>query len=56
MGTLGIGACLVPTYTTLTADEVAYIVGNAEAKILVVEDSVQVEKALYAAFRKTTRI
>ncbi|BBO74190.1 long-chain-fatty-acid--CoA ligase [Desulfosarcina widdelii] len=49
MGALGIGACLVPIYTTLTADEVAYIVGNAEVKILVVEDSVQVEKALYAA-------
>ncbi|WP_319524895.1 long-chain fatty acid--CoA ligase [uncultured Desulfosarcina sp.] len=49
MGALGIGACLVPIYTTLTADEVAYIAGNAEVKILVVEDSVQVEKALYAA-------
>ncbi|MBC2744348.1 MAG: AMP-binding protein [Desulfosarcina sp.] len=49
MGTLGIGACLVPIYTTLTADEVAYIVGNAEVKILVVEDLVQAEKALYAA-------
>lgn len=49
MGALGIGACLVPIYTTLTADEVAYIVGNAEVKILVVEDSTQVEKALYTA-------
>jgi long-chain acyl-CoA synthetase len=49
MGTLGIGACLVPIYTTLTADEVAYIVGNAEVKVLVVEDPVQVEKALAAA-------
>jgi len=49
MGTLGIGACLVPIYTTLTADEVAYIVDNAAAKILVVEDLVQVEKALAAA-------
>jgi len=49
MGTLGIGACLVPIYTTLTADEVTYIVGNAAAKVLVVEDPVQVEKALAAA-------
>ena len=49
MGALGIGACLVPIYTTLTADEVTYIVGNAAAKVLVVEDSVQVEKALAAA-------
>lgn len=49
MGALGIGACLVPIYTTLTAEEVAYIVGNAEARVLVVEDSVQVEKAIFAA-------
>ncbi|BBO67693.1 AMP-binding protein [Desulfosarcina alkanivorans] len=51
MGTLGIGAVLVPIYTTLTAEEVAYIVGNAGARILVVEDPVQAEKALYAARR-----
>jgi long-chain acyl-CoA synthetase len=49
MGALGIGACLVPIYTTLTAEEVAYIVGNAEASVLVVEDRVQVEKAIAAA-------
>ena len=51
MGALGIGACVVPIYTTLTADEVAYIVDNAEAKVLVVEDAAQVEKALQAAPR-----
>ena len=49
MGALGVGACLVPIYTTLTAEEVAYIVGDAEARVLVAEDSVQIEKALYAA-------
>lgn len=49
MGALGIGACVVPVYTTLTAEDVAYIVGNAGARVLVVEDSVQVEKALTIA-------
>jgi len=48
MGTLGIGACLVPIYTSLTAEEVAYIAGNAEVKVLVVEDPVQLKKALHA--------
>jgi len=51
MGVLGIGACLVPIYTTLTADEVGYIAGNAETKVLVVEDPAQVEKALHTADR-----
>ena len=51
MGALGIGACLVPIYTTLTDEEVAYIVDNAGVKVLVVEGPLQVEKALYAADR-----
>lgn len=49
MGALGIGACVIPVYTTLTADEIAYIVDNADAKVLVVEDAMQVDKALRAA-------
>jgi len=49
MGALGIGACLVPIYTTLADEEVAYIVDNAGVKVLVVEGPLQVEKALYAA-------
>ena len=49
MGALGIGACIVPIYTTLTAEETAYIVDNAEAKVLVVEDAAQVAKAREAA-------
>jgi len=45
MGTLGIGACLVPLYATLTADEVVYITDHADARILVVEDDAQLAKA-----------
>lgn len=48
MGCLGIGACLIPVYTTLTADEVCYIVMNSESRILVVEDSQQLDKAMIA--------
>jgi len=51
MGALGIGCCVVPIYATLTADEVAYIVDNAGAKILVVEDAVQLEKVLQVRSR-----
>ena len=46
MGALGIGCCVVPVYATLTVDEVAYIVENSGAKILVVEDADQLAKAL----------
>ena len=49
MGALGIGACIVPIYTTLTAEETAYIVDNAGARVLVVEDAVQAAKAREAA-------
>jgi len=51
MGCLGIGACLIPVYTTLTADEVSYIVENSGSRILVVEDRPQLEKALLAIGR-----
>lgn len=50
MGTLGIGAVLVPIYSTLTAEEMEFIVGHSESKVLIVENGVQLEKAL--AFRK----
>lgn len=46
MGTLGIGACLVPIYPTLPAVEVSYIVNNCSARVLVVEDAIQLTKAL----------
>ncbi len=47
MGTLGIGAVLVPIYTTLTAEEAEYIVENSGSKVLIVEDAEQLEKAFH---------
>ncbi len=46
MGILGIGGVVVPIYTTLTAEEVGYIVENSESKVLIVENKDQLEKAL----------
>ena len=46
MGALGVGCVVVPIYTTLLADDVQYIVENSEAKILFVENRMQLEKAL----------
>jgi long-chain acyl-CoA synthetase len=46
MGAMGIGCCVVPIYATLTADEVAYIIDNSGSRILVVEDGIQLAKAL----------
>ncbi len=46
MGSLGIGAVLIPIYTTLTAEEAEYIIRNSESKILVVENRSQADKAL----------
>ncbi len=48
MGTLGIGACLVPIYGTLSGEEVEYTLRNSGSKIIVVEESTQLEKALAA--------
>ena len=46
MGMLGLGAVVVPIYTTLVAEEVKYIVENSESKVLFVENKMQMEKAL----------
>jgi len=46
MGALGLGAVVVPIYTTLVAEEVKYIVENSESKVLFVENKMQLEKAL----------
>ena len=51
MGCLGIGACLIPVYTTLPADEVSYIIENSGSRILVVEDSAQLDKAKFTLRR-----
>lgn len=46
MGTLGIGAVVIPVYTTLVAEEVKYIIENSGSKVLFVENRMQLEKAL----------
>ncbi|MFP4226853.1 MAG: AMP-dependent synthetase/ligase [Desulfobacterales bacterium] len=46
MGALGIGAVVVPIYTTLVAEEVRYIAENSELKVLFVENQEQLDKAL----------
>lgn len=48
MGGLGIGACIVPIYPTLTSDECAYILSNAGVKVLFVENTEQMAKGLPA--------
>jgi long-chain acyl-CoA synthetase len=39
LGTLGVGAALVPIYPTLTADQISYIVEDSGAKTLVVSSA-----------------
>ena len=48
LAVLSIGGVVVPIYPTLPAAQVAYIVGNSEAKALVVSDAKQMKKALEA--------
>ena len=48
MGGLGIGACVVPVYPTIPAAEVAYLLDNCGAKVLVVENQNLLEKAVEA--------
>ncbi len=44
-GILSAGCVTVPIYPTYPADHVVYIVNDSEAKILIVEDQVQLDKA-----------
>ncbi|MBW6486238.1 MAG: long-chain fatty acid--CoA ligase [Syntrophobacterales bacterium] len=46
MGALGIGACVIPIYPTLAAEEIEYIVNNSEAKVIIPENQNQLEKVL----------
>jgi len=46
MGIMSIGACTVPIYITLPAEEVAYIISNSESKVYIAENSVALKKAL----------
>ncbi|NCO59036.1 MAG: long-chain acyl-CoA synthetase [Deltaproteobacteria bacterium CG23_combo_of_CG06-09_8_20_14_all_51_20] len=44
MGVLGIGACLVPLYPTLAAEEISYILSNSGSRAVVVENEAQLDK------------
>ena len=46
MGIIGIGAVTIPIYVTLPAAEVAYILGNSDAKVFIAENQAAAEKAL----------
>lgn len=48
MGALGIGACVVALYATLPAHEVEFILKDAGAKAVVVENKTQLDKVLTA--------
>ena len=48
MGGLGIGACVFGIYTMVKEDEVNLIIENSGSKIIVVENSDQLEKAKFA--------
>ncbi len=44
MGSLGIGACVIPIYPTLACEDIAYIVNNSGSKVVVTENAVQLQK------------
>ncbi|MCK9364077.1 MAG: long-chain fatty acid--CoA ligase [Syntrophales bacterium] len=46
MGALGIGACVIPIYPTLAAEEIEYIVNNSESKVIIPENRNQLKKVL----------
>jgi len=48
MGALGIGAVVVPIYSTLSNEEVEYIIGHSDSKVFIVENRMQMEKAVFA--------
>ncbi|MES2464360.1 MAG: long-chain fatty acid--CoA ligase [Armatimonadota bacterium] len=48
LAVLSLGGIVVPIYPTLPAQQIAYIVGNSEAKALLVSDSKQYKKAVEA--------
>ncbi|MBC8103429.1 MAG: long-chain fatty acid--CoA ligase [Cytophagales bacterium] len=48
LAVLALGGIVVPIYPTLPPQQIAYIVGNSEAKALIVSDGKQLKKALEA--------
>lgn len=49
MGTLGIGAVVIPVYPTLVSEEVEYILQNSGSKIIIPENKNQLKKVLEIA-------
>ena len=46
MGSLGLGACIIPVYPTLPSDDIEYIVNNSGTKVIVPENKNQLKKVL----------
>lgn len=46
MGSLGIGACVIPIYPTLVSSEIEYIVNNSESRVIFPENKGQLKKVL----------
>jgi long-chain acyl-CoA synthetase len=46
MGSLGIGACIIPIYPTLACEDIEYIVNNSGSKVIVPENKTQLQKVL----------
>lgn len=46
MGGLGIGACVIPIYPSLPADEVEFILENSDSRVVIVENKAQLDKVL----------
>ena len=46
MGSLGIGACIIPVYPTLASEEIEYILNNSGSKVIVPENKKQLKKIL----------
>lgn len=46
MGSLGIGACMIPVYPTLASEEIEYILNNSGSKVIVPENKKQLKKIL----------
>lgn len=51
MGTLSLGAVLVPIYPTSSPEEIVYILQNAEVEVLIVSSAEQLERVWNAASR-----
>ncbi|MEW5910564.1 MAG: AMP-binding protein, partial [Thermodesulfobacteriota bacterium] len=44
MGIMGIGACTVPIYPSITAEEMIFITGQSESKILILENQIALDR------------